>query len=99
MLAFGAGDVSSNLTGATIYHFRSSKMSVRCHIEIETKSAEQAEAMVRSIELDNGPYAVTRSEGRSIIVDADAKSMSSMLHTLDDLLACLRVAEGATDLK
>jgi hypothetical protein len=74
-------------------------MSVRCHIEIETKGAAQAEAMVRSIELDNGPYAVTRVEGSSIIVDAEAKSMSSMLHTLDDLLACLRVAEGATDLK
>jgi hypothetical protein len=73
-------------------------MSVRCHIEIETKSAAQAEAMVRSIELDNGPYAVTRVEGSTIIVDAEATTMMSMLHTLDDLLVCLRVAEGATDL-
>jgi hypothetical protein len=74
-------------------------MTVTCHIEIETNDEEQAEAMVRSIELDNGPYAVTKAEGKNIIVDAEAKSMRSMLHTLDDLLACLRVAEGASDLK
>jgi hypothetical protein len=55
--------------------------------------------MVRSIELDNGPYAVTKADGKNVIVDAEAKNMRSMLHTLDDLLACLRVAEGASDLK
>lgn len=75
------------------------KMSVTCRIEIDLKSAEQAESIRRAIELDNGPYASAVVEGPILILTADAKSMPSMLHTLEDLLACVKVASEMTDLR
>ncbi|OPY30857.1 MAG: hypothetical protein A4E32_02183 [Methanomassiliicoccales archaeon PtaU1.Bin124] len=74
-------------------------MSVNCRIEIDLQSEEQAEAILRSIELDNGKYADAKVEGKTLILTAEAKSMPSMLHTLEDLLACVKVAGDMTDLR
>ncbi|HSV42630.1 MAG TPA: KEOPS complex subunit Pcc1 [Methanomassiliicoccales archaeon] len=73
-------------------------MAVRCSIEIDFKGPKEALAVLRSIELDNGPYASVKVSGNVLIIEADAKSMPSMLHTLEDLLACVKVAEGMVDL-
>lgn len=74
-------------------------MSVKCRIEIDLKSAEQAESIRRAIELDNGPYASAEVQGSVLVLTADAKSMPSMLHTLEDLLACVKVASEMTELR
>jgi tRNA threonylcarbamoyladenosine modification (KEOPS) complex Pcc1 subunit len=74
-------------------------MTVRCKIELELKDEEAAKAVLRSIELDNGPYASAEVNGGTLVITAEAKSMPSMLHTLDDLLACVKVAEGMVKLK
>jgi tRNA threonylcarbamoyladenosine modification (KEOPS) complex Pcc1 subunit len=73
-------------------------MSVKCRIEIELPSEDQAESIRRSIELDNGQYATAEVDGSTLILTADAKSMPSMLHTLEDLLACIKVAGDMTAL-
>ncbi|MCE5296972.1 MAG: hypothetical protein LLG16_07710 [Euryarchaeota archaeon] len=74
-------------------------MTVKCKIEFELKDEEAAKAVLRSIELDNGPYASAEVNGGTLTLSAEAKSMPSMLHTLDDLLACVKVAEGMVKLK
>jgi hypothetical protein len=63
---------------------------------MDLENEEQARAILRAIELDNGPYAKAAVSGRTLQVVCEARSMPSMLHTLEDLLACIRVAEEMT---
>ncbi len=71
-------------------------VSVECVIEMDLESEAQARAILKAIELDNGPYAKASVDGKTIHIDCESKSMPSMLHTLEDLLACIRVAEEMT---
>ena len=71
-------------------------VSVECDIEMDLESESQAQAILKAIELDNGPYAKASIEGKTIRLVCESKSMPSMLHTLEDLLACIRVAEEMT---
>jgi len=68
-------------------------VQVECRIEVEYDSEEQARNVASSISLDDGSYARTRVEGRKLVVVATAPSAPSMLHTLEDLMACLKVAD------
>jgi hypothetical protein len=63
---------------------------------MDLESQEQAQAVMKAIELDNGPYAKASVAGKTIRVQCEARSMPSMLHTLEDLLACIRVAQEMT---
>ena len=71
-------------------------MSVECEIVMDLENEAQALAVMKAIELDNGQYAKASVEGKSIRVVCETRSMPSMLHTLEDLLACIRVAEEMT---
>ena len=65
---------------------------VRCELHLEFDSRESAENVHRSVELDNEGYIVTRVEGKLIHAEIEADSLNSLLHTLDDFLACAGVA-------
>jgi tRNA threonylcarbamoyladenosine modification (KEOPS) complex Pcc1 subunit len=66
---------------------------VRCELHLEFDSNESAEKVHRSVELDNQGYIVTRVDGRVIHAEIEADSLNSLLHTLDDFLACTGVAD------
>jgi tRNA threonylcarbamoyladenosine modification (KEOPS) complex Pcc1 subunit len=66
---------------------------VRCSLALEFPSSEEAEKVHRSVELDNMGYLRTRLHGNSILVEIEARSLNSLLHTLDDFLACTSVAQ------
>jgi len=68
-------------------------MQVRCVIELEYRSAEEAAKVAKSVSLDNGSYAETEICGNRLILSASAASAPSMLHTLEDLLSCVKVAD------
>ena len=68
-------------------------MQVECRIEIEYESEAQAMNVARSISLDNGKYAQTEVLGKRLLITSSAPSAPSMLHTLEDLMACLKVAD------
>jgi tRNA threonylcarbamoyladenosine modification (KEOPS) complex Pcc1 subunit len=68
-------------------------MQVQCVIELEYKTKEEAEKVARSISLDNGQFAQAEIEGNRLILTASAASAPSMLHTLEDLMSCLKVAD------
>jgi tRNA threonylcarbamoyladenosine modification (KEOPS) complex Pcc1 subunit len=74
-------------------------MSVTCKIEIDFRSNEDASSVLKAIELDNGQYASANVVGNVLELSANAKSMPSMLHTLEDLLACIKVADGVVNLR
>ncbi len=52
-----------------------------------------AETVAASVSLDDQGYIRTTRRGRTITAEASADGPMSLLHTLDDYLACLTVAE------
>jgi hypothetical protein len=54
----------------------------------------EAARVAHSLEPDNEGFVATTVRGRRIEASMEAKSIDSLLHTLDDYLACLGVAEG-----
>jgi tRNA threonylcarbamoyladenosine modification (KEOPS) complex Pcc1 subunit len=68
-------------------------VSVDCRIVIEYPDERAAIKVLRAIEQDNGSHASSHVEGRELILQASARSESSMVHTLDDLLSCVKVAD------
>lgn len=67
-------------------------MSVDCRIVLNYPNERIARIVLNAIELDNGKHAVSRVEGNDLILEASALSENSMLHTLEDLLSCVKVA-------
>lgn len=69
------------------------KSKVRCSLHLDFPSREEAEKVHRSVELDNQGYVSTRIEGKVVVAEIEASSLNSLLHTLDDFLACASIAE------
>lgn len=65
---------------------------MRCLLTLEFDSPESAQKVHRSVELDNLGYLESRVDGNVIVADIKAGSIKSLLHTLDDFLACTGVA-------
>jgi hypothetical protein len=68
-------------------------MKSRARLTLAFEDVATAEAVAASISLDDDGYIRTERRGRTIIAEASADSTMSLLHTLDDYLACVSVAE------
>ncbi len=66
---------------------------VTCNLILEFPSAEHARKVFQAVEQDNDEYVDARQDGGRIVASMSAGSLSSLLHTLDDLLSCMSVAE------
>jgi tRNA threonylcarbamoyladenosine modification (KEOPS) complex Pcc1 subunit len=60
---------------------------------LEFGTHEEAENVHRSVALDSDGYLTTGIEGSAVVAEIHADSLNSLLHTLDDFLACTGVAE------
>jgi tRNA threonylcarbamoyladenosine modification (KEOPS) complex Pcc1 subunit len=65
---------------------------IRCRLTLEFDSHESAEKVQRSVELDNLGYLESKVEDKRIVAEIEAESIRSLLHTVDDFLACTSVA-------
>ncbi len=72
-------------------------MSVDCKIIIEMNDEKEAEAVLEAIAPDNAPFALAYREGKSVTIEASSKTTPGMIHTIEDLLACLRIAEEVVE--
>jgi len=72
---------------------------VRCVLVLEFASPSEAEKIHKSIELDNLGYISTKVVGNAIHAEVTSTSLNSVLHTLDDFLACVSVAEKVVSKK
>jgi len=72
---------------------QSVSVPLQCTIQLEYQNEKQAEMVKRAIELDNDKYADAERKGRVVVICSSSESVPSMLRTLEDLLACVRVAE------
>ena len=74
-------------------------MKVSCALEFDYDSEDEARAVANAVEVDNEGYVNMVVEGKRITATADADSIPSLIHTMDDFLACVSVAESVVKRK
>ncbi|UCE44705.1 MAG: hypothetical protein JSU93_04655 [Methanobacteriota archaeon] len=66
---------------------------VECSLTLSFPRASDASKVLGTVESDNAGYVEARLDGNAIVATIKAESLNSLLHTLDDFLACVSVAE------
>ncbi len=64
-----------------------------CRLEFRYANPEVAKKVLQAVEQENAPFVAARVEGATLISEAEARSLRSLVRTLDDYLANLSVAE------
>ncbi len=72
-------------------------MDVACEIVIEFDDINMLKTVLKSIEVDNFDFINSKINGKKLKATIKASSVSSLLHTLDDYLACVSVAKKVVD--
>jgi len=72
-------------------------MKSSCNILIEYENESMTRMIHKSVEVDNFDFVSTKINKNQLEVQMESKSISSLLHTLDDYLACVSVAEKLVD--
>ena len=74
-------------------------MKASCNLAIEYENQKTAEKVLRSLEVDDFDFVKSKLDGSVIETTIESKSVSSLIHTLDDYLACVSVAEKIVNKK
>jgi hypothetical protein len=74
-------------------------MKITCDIKIEYDDEKKANTVLKSIETDNLNYIKSSINGKQLETHFEGKTVSSILHTLDDYLVCISVVEKIIDEK
>ena len=69
--------------------------AARAEVRLRFESEDAARWMAASIGPENGRHVRARVEGHVLVLEAEAAAPLSLLHTLDDVLACLSAAQRA----
>ena len=72
-------------------------MKSRATLTLNFRDAKTARAVADSVSLDDEGFIRTRRKGATIVATASADGPLPLLHTLDDYLACISVAERTTE--
>jgi len=72
-------------------------MKAVCDITLGYDDAGKAKKILQSIEVDNLDFVESKIKDKKLEAHIESKSVSSLLHTLDDYLACVSVAEKVVD--
>lgn len=71
-------------------------MKMVCILELQYDDEKTAKAVSKAVGVDNYQFVTSKLEGDKIISKVEAASISGLIHTLDDYLACVSVAEKVT---
>lgn len=72
-------------------------MKASCEIIIEFDNKKNVENVLKSIEVDNFDFVKAKVNGKKLEANIQSGSVSSLLHTIDDYLACVSVAGKIVD--
>jgi tRNA threonylcarbamoyladenosine modification (KEOPS) complex Pcc1 subunit len=72
-------------------------MYITCEIVIEFNNNKKVKTILKSIEVDNFDFVKSKVNGKKLEAYIKSKSVTSLLHTLDDYLACVSVAMNMVD--
>jgi len=68
-------------------------MKISCNVKIDYENEKETNAILNSIEVDNLNYIQSKKNGKTLVTRIESDSISSLIHTLDDYLACVSIAE------
>jgi hypothetical protein len=72
-------------------------MKAVCDIEIEFDDPKLVKTVLKAVEVDNFDFVKSKPSDNKLNAHIESKSVSSLLHTLDDYLACISVAAKVVD--
>ena len=72
-------------------------MKASCNILIEFDNTKMVEAVLSSISVDDFDFVKSKKTDKTLEAHIESNSVSSLLHTLDDYLACISVARKFLD--
>jgi len=72
-------------------------MKVSCKLNIDFQSNDKAEKVYKSIKVDDFSFVSSKIKDKTLEAEIKADSIASLLHTVDDYLACVTVAEKIVD--
>jgi len=67
-------------------------MKALCTLTLEFESLKQAKKVHQSIQADDQGFVTSTVTGKTLEAVIESTSVASLLHTLDDYLACVSVA-------
>ena len=74
-------------------------MNVECKLKIDFNSVDEVKKVVKSVKVDDFDFVKTNVSGKTLVAEINSNSISSLLHTLDDYIACVSVASKIVDKK
>jgi len=69
-------------------------MKIQCTIVLDYETIKTAHAVYQATQVDDLDYVESQVKGKQIQALIRSASVSSLLHTVDDYLACVSVAES-----
>jgi hypothetical protein len=72
-------------------------MKASCKIIIDFDNVEKVKTVIRSIKVDDFDFVKTRAIEKRLEACIKSNSISSLLNTLDDYLACVSIADRVVD--
>lgn len=74
-------------------------MKVKCKLSIDFDNAENANKVLKSVKVDDFDFVKSKIIKNKLEAEIKSNNVSSLLHTLDDYLACVSVAIKVLDKK
>ncbi|HDM25111.1 hypothetical protein B6U70_02305 [Euryarchaeota archaeon ex4484_162] len=71
-------------------------MKINCKLTLEFENEAIAKTIYSSVKIDDHDFIDSTVDKNRIIAKTNSSSVGSILHTLDDYLACISVAEKIT---
>ena len=72
-------------------------MKACCDLTIDFNDEEKVKTVLKSIEVDDFDFVKSIVKGKVLEARIESDSVSSLLHTIDDYLSCVSVAEKIVD--
>jgi len=72
-------------------------MKINCDIVIDFDNIKKVKTVLKSIKVDDFDFVKSKANGKRLEAKIETNSVSSLIHTLDDYLACVSVAIKVVD--
>jgi len=72
-------------------------MKASCKITIDFEDGKKVKTVLKAIQVDDFDFVKSKINKNKLEAEISSNSVSSLLHTLDDYLACVSVADKIVD--
>lgn len=68
-------------------------MKTMCRLTMKYKNKTVAESILGAVDVDDFDFVTSHIDEEKLVAEIKSDSLNSLIHTLDDYLACLNIAE------